>query len=350
MVEEKENNFQERYEEFDEGVDTALEQGQLYEPGEIPPYWQDTLNRYGIRIMQLAMTFGAVVPEYTMRDYVMHAIRSPSGYETINIWGSQGSKKSCRTLACLYWCYGDWDTVLEEIVLLPDSKELPDYKERGFIQKMKSISSSEVIPAVGWDDYTVGMPSSTFKTDIQVYGAVDAAWAAIRTKTKVMILNCPLIDRIGRNVKDNITIEVMLGRNQVEQIERFVRLVGFKHLESNFFKVQIEPLHRFDYRQVPRDVFEEYFEIRKAIADYAIHKMGEAVGDEADLKEDMIGMDEMWKETPVSLTTLNDMVKRNFLEHEKINGKIYVKRVKWRDFCDYVASNPKGLRKKAKMD
>lgn len=259
---------------------------------------------------------------------------------------SQGSKKSCRTLAVSYWAYGDWDTVLEEIVLLPDSKGLSDdYKNRGFIQKMQSVSREETVPLVAWDDYTVGMPSSTFKTDIEVYGAVDAAWAAIRTKTKVMVLNCPLIDRIGRNVKDNITIEVMLGRNQVEQIERFVRLVGLKHLESNFFKVQIEPLHKFDYKQVPKSVFDQYFELRKEIADYAIHKMGKAYQDEAALLEDMVGLNQIRSESPIALTTLSDMIKRGFIESEKINGKLYIKKQEWSRFIEEEAAKKQSKQK-----
>jgi hypothetical protein len=206
---------------------------------------------------------------------------------------------------------------------------------------MQTINREEVVPAVAWDDYTVGMPSSTFKTDIEVYGAVDSAWAAIRTKTKVVILNCPLIDRIGRNVKDNITIEVMLGRNQVEQIERFVRLVGLKHLESNFFKVQIEPLHKFDFRQVPKDVFDQYFELRKEIADYAIHKMGKAFKADAQLEEDMLTPIQIMQEISIAPSSLNDMMKRNFLPTEKINGKIYVSRKDFDDFKKAYLGNPR---------
>ena len=104
---------------------------------------------------------------------------------------------------------------------------------------MQSISKSDVMPLLAYDDYTVGMPSSAFKTDIEMYGAIDSMWAAIRTKVKVVVLNCPLIDPLGKNVKDNVTIEVMIGPNQVEQIERWIHLVGLKQAESNFFRSRL---------------------------------------------------------------------------------------------------------------
>ena len=297
---------------------------ELYEPGEIPPYWNEFLRNAGIRILQHAVTFGLVIPEYTMRNYVEYAIESPAGYETLNIWGTQGAMKSCRSMIISHWIYDDWDTVLAEMVLVPDAKGLSGFEKRGFLQKMRGIQKGKCCPLLVWDDVTVGMPSATFKTDIEQYGAIDSAWAAIRTKIKVVVLNNPLIDRIGKNVKDNVTLEVFLGRNQVELIERFIRLPGLKHLESNFFKVQVEPLHKFNYRYVPRDVFKEYFSLRLEIAEFAIQKMSRIFKDEAALMEDMVTPFQIMAEVPIAPTSLNDLIKRNFIPHETVNGKIYV--------------------------
>ena len=314
---------------------------QLYEPGEIPPYWQDTLKHFGIKVLKLAMTFGLVIPEYTMRDYIEYAAESNSGFETIAIWATQGSKKSCRTMILSHWVYQDWDTVLEEMVMMPDAHEMPGYEKRGFLQKIKAIEKGSCVPLLAWDDLTVGLPSASYKTDIEQYGAIDSAWAAIRTKIKVIVMNCPLIDRIGRNVKDNITMEVFLGRNQVELIERFIRLPGLKQLESNFFKVQVEPLHKFDYKYVPKDVFDEYFELRKEIAEFAIQKMGKAFKDEASLQEDMMTPIQIMQEISIAPSSLNDMMRRNFLPHEKINGKLYVSRKDFDDFKKAYLGNPR---------
>ena len=321
------------------------EQGEVelvqYEPGQIPPYWQEIVKRYGIRVFQYAMTFGLIIPEYTMRDYIEYAIENPAGYETIDLWGCQGSKKSNRSMQISYWAYGDWDTVLSEMVLIPDSKDLPQYRERGFVQKMQSIRKGECSPLLVWDDLTVGLPSSTYKTDIEIYSAIDSAWAAIRTKVKVMVLNNPLIDRLGRNIKDNITMEVFIGRNQVEQIERFVRLPGLKQLESNFFKVQVEPMHLFDWKFVPTKVFKEYHELRLELADYAIHKMGKAFKDEAVILEDMVPSLDAMERAGVAPASFTSMLKKGTLPSEKINGKVYVKKTDLDRFIGLIEKGKK---------
>jgi hypothetical protein len=314
---------------------------ELYEPGEIPPYWQETLKRYGIRILQLAMTFGLVIPDYTMRDYIEHAIETPGGgYETIDIWGVQRSKKSCRTLILAHWVFDDWDTVIKEMVLMPDAHGLHGYENRGFLQKLQSIDKGKRTPFLAWDDVTVGMPSGTFKTDIEQYAAVDAAWAAIGTKITVMVLNNPLIDRLGRNIKDNITLEVYLGRNQVEQIERFVRLPGLRQVESNFFKIQVEPLHVFDWRYVPSDVFKQYFDLRLEIADFAIKKMGKAFKDEAAILSDMLNFRMIMNEHIIGPASLLNYMRAGFLAGEKIDGKFYVAKKDWEKFKQDLENTP----------
>jgi len=305
-------------------VDEETREVAIYEPGQVPPQWANV----PIPILRLAITFGLVIPEYTMRDYILYAAESKAGYESIIYWGTQGSYKSSRTLACSYWVYQDWDTVLEEIVLMPDASGMrdKDYMKRGFLQKLKMISRAEVAPCLAWDDITVNMPNSTYKTDIEQYGAVDSAWAAIRTKIKVMLLNCPLIDRLGRNIKDNISIECFIGRNRVEMIERFIRLPGLKQLESNFYKIPIEPVHQFDYRYVPSDVFKEYFDLRLEIAEFAIKKMGKAFKDEASVTQDLLTPFQAIEMTGLAPTTFTDLVRRNILSSEKINGKPYFKK------------------------
>ena len=319
----------------------------LYEPGEVPPLWREATKN--IRVLQLAMTFGLVIPEYTMKDYIQYAVESKNGFETIDVWGVQGSMKSNRTLQISHWIYGNndeksdygWDTVLKELVLVPDAHDLPGYEERGFLQKMKEISKGECAPLVAWDDITVGMPNSTFKTDIEQYGAVDSAWAAIRTKIKVMVLNNPLIDRLGRNIKDNITLECFIGRNQTEMVERCIHIPGLKHLESNFFKIQVEPLHKFDWRNVPRDVFKQYHDLRFEIADLAIQKMGKAFEGKESLEGEFVSPIEIMDAISISPDSLSDKLKRNFIPNKKVNGRIFVSKQDFEDFKRCYLKNPR---------
>jgi len=317
---------------------------------EIPEVWIEDSLRYGVKILDIACGFGFIKPGYDMKDYILDAVESKSGYETVDIWGRQGSKKSNRTLQIMNWVYNDWDVVLKEIVLMPTSKGLPGYESRGFLEKMRSVQKGQSIPCVGWDDLTVSLPSSTFKTDTEIYGAVDAAWAAIRTKIRVMILNNPLIDRITKNIKDNVTLEVMIGPNQTEMVERWFHLVGLKTMNSNFFKVQVEPLHRFDWRVVPSDVFKEYQNLREEVADYALSKLGEAFGDEETMDVDVVTPIDIMNEIDITPSTLNDMLKRHFLPHKKVNGRYLIARSDYEDFKKVYLKNPSLNKRRVKKN
>lgn len=291
---------------------------ELVDPGEIPVHWRNI----PIQILQLGLTFGLVIPGYTCRNYIEHAVET-GGYETVEVWGVQGSCKSNRCLQMGYWVHQDWDKVLKRVCFLADAKELPDYIDRGFIQQLKAVPSGMRLPFLDWDDCTVDMPSSSWRTNIAKYEAIDSAWAAIRTKVTVICINNPLIDRLAKNIKDNITMEVFIGRNQVEQVERFLRLPGLHNVQSNFFKLQVEPLHKFEMYDVPIDVFREYNDIRLALADYALHKMGKAFEGELD-PDKWISINQVVKNLTLSPHTVMDMASRGGVRSKKIEGLLYI--------------------------
>jgi len=305
------------------------------EPGEVPSHWKNI----PYKSLQYAITFGLVIPDYTCRHYVEYSIEK-GFYETIEIWGIQGSYKSNRTLQVGYWAYQDWDRVLENLVFLPDAKNVPNFRERGFIQKLKSIGYGKRIPFVGWDDITVHFPSSSWRTHIEEYEAIDSCWAAIRTKVSVITINNPLIDRLAKNIKDNVTIEIFLGRNCVELIERYVRLPGLKEVESNFFKVQVEPLHKFNPYDVPTDVFKEYWELRLQLTEQAVQKMGKAFRDEAEILEDLVSSSAIVQELKISPNTLYDLTNRGLVRGEKINGLLYIKKEDYEKVLSYYKEHP----------
>ena len=198
-----------------------------------PQFWEGVPPK----VIELGLKFGLIKLGWTLQDYIHHAIES-MGYETILIWGVQGSGKSNFMLQTGYWVYHDWDLVLKNIVFKPEE----------FVRKLKRIPIGKRVPWIGWDDVGVHYASVSWRTNIQQYEAVDACWAAIRTKCNVITLTIPLIDRLARNLKDNITIEVFIGRNQNVLIERYIRLPSVKRglLESTFYKVQVEPVHKID--------------------------------------------------------------------------------------------------------
>ena len=305
------------------GLDTqleAIEQAQPeeeidfveLEPGEVPKHWRNI----PFRVLQHALTFGLVIPGYTCKNYIEHAIET-KGYETIELWGIQGSGKSNRLLCHGYWVYGDWDKVLANIMFKMEGED------RGFIQALKNIPFGQRKPWLGIDDVTVHYTSSTWKTDIRKYEAVDAAWAAIRTKVNVISLSSPLIDRLAKNIKDNVTLEVFIGRNQVELVERFVRLPGLNQVESNFFKLQVEPLHKFNIYDVPTDVFREYWDLRLTLADEAIGKLGAAYGEEDDL-DGYIALPTIVSDLELSPNTVIHLASKGAIRAKKVGRLMYV--------------------------
>jgi len=283
-------------------------------PGEIPSHWRDI----PFKVLQYAMTFGLIIPDYTCKNYIELAVEQ-GGYETLELWGVQGSCKSNRTLQHGYWVYGDWDEVLKHVVFKPSGD--PEF---GFVDRLKNVEHGKRIPWLGWDDITVHFPSISWRTQIEQYEAVDSCWAAIRTKVSVISLNSPLIDRLPKNVKDNITMEIFLGRNQVELVERIVRLPGLKQVESNFFKIQVEPLHKFDMYDVPTDVFKEYWEMRLTLADEAILKLGNVYGkgEKADM-ENYVSASTLMREFGISPSTIDKYIQYG-VHHKKIAGQMFI--------------------------
>jgi len=255
------------------------------------------------KIIQYAQLFGLIEPGWTCRDYMLHAGKK-GGYETIGRWGERGGGKSNRTLAAGYWIYGDWDIVFQNLV----------FKPRDFVRKLKSLPKNERVPWLGWDDVGVHMPSTVWRTDIRVYEAVDAAWAGIRTKVSNMDLSIPLIDRFAKNIKDSLTIEVFMGRNQAMLHERYIRLPNIENeVESNFRKIQIEPIYRANLYEVPSDVFKQYWNLRLELEEEALEKLDQTLT-KAELQEGIVSdpanylslveASERLSMSPFSVTTL----------------------------------------------
>jgi len=203
------------------------------------------------KTIRMAQKFGLIKEAYTLEEYLVEAVET-GGYETVSIWGPQGVGKSERMIQGLNWIYKDWQTVIDSII----------YKPSTLVTTLEEIPDDERMPALGWDDIGVHYPSSTFKTDIKQYEAIDATWAAIRTKCNVVFTTIPLIDRLAKNIKDNVTFEVFIGRNQMEIIYRVFHLPGLRSMESNFFKVVLEEPSQFDLYEMPLEYWKKYWRKR----------------------------------------------------------------------------------------
>jgi len=259
------------------------------------------------KIVQLSKFFGLINEGWTLEDYMVDAVKR-GGYETVNLWGVQGAGKSCRMLQIGYWIYKDWDTVLKNIVFKPNE----------FVKRLREVPSGERIPCLLWDDIGVHYTSTTFRTNVQQYEAIDATWAAIRTKCNVIVLTIPLIDRLAKNIKDNITFEVFIGKNQMEYVQRLVRLPGIGTVESNLFKITIEEPAVFDLHAVPEDVFKQYWKMRLQLTEEALDRLDMTIAPED--MEHYVPVAEAAVKLGMSANTLQSYISRGVYEGRKIKG------------------------------
>ena len=224
-------------------------------------------------LIDLAIKFGFIKPNHPLPKYLEEAVRDPkdpnkTGYETIVVWAVQGSGKSNFMLQTGYWLYGDWEKTLRNFVFTP----------REFHRRIKSIPKTKHIPWLGWDDIGVHYSYMSYKTNTAVYEAIGEAWHAIRTKVNVIVPTLPVLDHLPKNVKDNITVEVFIGRNQNVLIRRWFRLPSLRpHQDSFLVRLPIEPVHKIDLYEVPFDVFARYWARRLELTNQATNEIGKVL-------------------------------------------------------------------------
>jgi hypothetical protein len=269
------------------------------------------------KLLAQATQFGLIVPGRTVRGYMEWAIEN-NRFECVYIWGFQGSMKSNETLQQGFWIYKDWDQVIKHLVFRPGKSEY------GAQKLLDSLGIGNRIPWMGWDDMGVHYPSTTYKTNIQQYEAVDALFAAIRTKCSVITINSHVIDRTPKNIKDNISIEMFIGRNQMVMSERICRLPSYDRIESYFFKVPIEEPHIFDYTLVPKDVWDEYWQLRLQLAEEALQKLGEAYGDEMPDLSNYVSLYDIVEQGIAAPSQVVSYAARDMISVVKIGGVRYV--------------------------
>lgn len=280
--------------------------------------------------VQRAYDYGAITEGFTLEDYLLEASQN-NGYETVCIWGVQGSGKSNRMLQMGYWVQKAtlskdghepsdeeiWEAVLDSVVFRP----------RNFVRRLKEVPRGERLPCLLWDDIGCHYPSSKFKTDPKEYEAIDQTWAVIRTKVGVVIVTIPLINRLAKNIRDNLSVEVYLGRNQNELIKRIFYLPGLDRQYANMFKVTVEMPAPFNLYFVPGWVWERYWDMRLDLTDEALEVL-EGTVDMEDLEGyiPVLEASEIMRAQgyKVSATTLQQNISRKVLRGRVISGRLCV--------------------------
>ena len=282
--------------------------------------------------MDLGLQYGLLVDGWGIEDYLLDAAFNEDGYETVAVTAVQGCGKSTRALQMLAWIKEEelrrklgrepterelWESVLEAIIFKPSE----------LVSRLEAVPDNEPLTCLLWDDIGVHFTSSTYKTDIDQYAAIDATWAAIRTKVHVMLLTIPNITRLAKNLKDNLTFEVFIGKNQLEQVRRIFRLPGTKHIDSNIFKPIIGKPFKFDLYKVPLWAWQEYYKMRIKLANEALAVLrGVTDMEKLDNYIPIIEARILVREYDVnwSMSTIQQHVSRGVLRGQKLNGVLHI--------------------------
>jgi len=311
-----------------------------------------------------AVKFAIVILGWSLEYYYYYAVYS-KGYETTGLWGVQGSGKSNRMLQHLFWIYRfahilnkgelpiNYDYLPKGTPFLRDQEKIAYFTEicdliigyhltpsemdeiwnrvldaiifkpNLLVEKLEAIPDNEVMPGLGWDDILVHYPSSMFKTDIKQYEAIDSTWAAIRTKASCIMDTLPNIERLAKNLKDNTTFEVYLGRNQMEMIKRIFLMPALDRIGVNMFKITIERPGIFDIFTVPAWVWKKYWQRRLKLTKEALTRLKGTVENE-DIGNYVPVLD-VAEILGISPNTVQQMASRGVIEGRRVGGIFMIK-------------------------
>lgn len=282
--------------------------------------------------IELGIQFGLLHEGWNLKDYLIHAVDNEDGYETALLHGVQGSGKSTRALQICAWV--KHHTLTKELGREPTERELwltvldsVIFKPSEFVSTLEAVPDDAPLDVLIWDDIQAHYTSSTFKTDIQAYSAIDSTWAVIRTKVHVILITIPNITRLAKNVKDNITFEIFIGKNRVEQIRRLFRLPGTKYVDSNLFKPQIGLAHKFDLYKMPKWAWDLYYKKRLELANEALQTLRAVTNMEK--LDGFIPITEAVKICKANgvnwgVSTLQQGCSRGIFRGQKINGQLCI--------------------------
>ena len=291
------------------------------------------------KFIEIGIQYGMITPGHTLDDYMLDAIFDASGFECATAHNQQGSGKSNFIMqkaavivaARLKQKLKDggylrnptekeiWNGVLDSIVFTPAD----------FVTKLEAIDQNETnrLDFVIWDDIQLEYTSSTFKTDIDQYAAIDSMFAVVRTKVACVFITIPNIGRLPKNVKDNLTIELYVGKNRRVQVRKLFRLPSNRKVESNLFKPIIQPNIQFDLFDIPAWAWARYEGMRKDIADKALANLKGVTN-----MENMDGFISLIEAVTIvrdsglkwGIQSIQQMASRKIIKKQEINGELCI--------------------------
>jgi hypothetical protein len=211
-----------------------------------------------------------------------------------------------------------WDAVIDEGLV---------FKPSDFVKTLEQVPDDDPKDSLCWDDINAHYTNTAFKLNPQEYSAIDSTFTVVGTKCRVIICNIPNVTRLAKNIKDNCTFEVFIGKNRLRMLKRIYRLPGLKSMEMNLFKVDVEAPSKFDIFKIPTYAWNRYEAKRIELAKEALNVL-KSVTNMQDLEGYLPILDavKVAKEHGMrwGIASIQQWCSRGVLKGQKINNELCV--------------------------
>lgn len=195
-----------------------------------------------------------------------HIRKARKPFEYVDVWGVQGASKSAFVLRKLYELYGDYDIVLERMLLERDMlidayKEVPEPDQR--------------IPAACLDDLNTIISKQEWFVDKDFYIIFHRFLNTIRTKFGTVFSTLPNVEFTPEMLGDVMTFEVIIYPNSTYKVERYCwDIHAYEPVKAKFTKIVVET-GLFDIYQTPPEVWYKYQQKRIEVANKLFTEMND---------------------------------------------------------------------------
>lgn len=311
------------------------------------------------RHIQLGIEYGHIIPGWCFKDYVMDAAVRKDGYETVIVDGTQRVGKSNLSLQVTSWakkamlafnlnnCTREqydkakrqgytpieffeslpiqpteqmvWEATIRDIVFKPSD----------FVSTLEEVPDDDPKDSLLWDDINAHYTNTSFKVDPTQYSAIDSTFTVVGTKCRVIICNIPNVSRLAKNIKDNATFEIYVGKNRKRMLKRLYRLPGLKTMEMNLFKIDVELPSTFDIYKIPSWAWKLYEAKRLELANEALNILKATTN-----MEDLEGYVPIFEAVKIAksegmkwgIASIQQWISRGVLVGQKVNNQLCVSR------------------------
>lgn len=314
-------------------------------------------NTHTPRHIELGYEYGHLVKGWCFKDYIMDAAVRRDGYETVVVDGVQRVGKSNFSLQTASWAkkasiafklnqvdMNEYKKAkargvtpseyVNSLPIQPTEQQiwtavLTDltFKPSDFVNTLEAVPDDDPLDCLTWDDVNAHFTNTAFRIDPEQYSAIDSTFTVVGTKCRVIIANIPNVGRLAKNIKDNCTFEVYIGKNRIRMMKRIFRLPGLRRMDMNLFKIDVEVPSDFDIYAIPAWAWREYEAKRIKLANEALQIL-KAVTNMAEL-EGYIPIFEAVKIAKAEgmkwgVATVQQWISRGVLVGQKVNNQLCV--------------------------